>query len=123
MKILLIDDQAEVRGILATILKEELGAVVVSCEDPIEALPYLEDESLDLIISDYSFPSQNGLDFYQSLVNDGLDNLPFLLITGMSFDKDDKRILTFKKEKKNRIVLKPFDEDELIAVIKEVTDL
>ena len=123
MKILLIDDQPEVRDIMSLILFQELEANVIECSNPIEAVSHLSDSEIKLIICDYNLPKQNGLEFFNSLQNDNHIKIPFLLITGMSFDDDDRRLIEFRKSKLNKLILKPFDEDDLLDEIRSVLKL
>ena len=62
MRILLVDDDAEVRTVTAAYLSE-MGHRVVEAADGSSALDILKaDDQLDLLIADFAMPGMTGLD-------------------------------------------------------------
>ncbi len=82
LKILLVDDHAEVRGTTAAVL-EELGHTVTEAANGAEALTAIKSNGadLDLLISDYAMPELSGTDLVKELRKVQPD-LPCLIITG-----------------------------------------
>jgi response regulator RpfG family c-di-GMP phosphodiesterase len=86
MKILLVEDQPELREIFAIFLEMQFGADVVTASHGDEAINILKNnqtsrsEAFDLIISDYSMPRGNGEDLHRYLVEAGL-KIPFILVS------------------------------------------
>jgi len=77
MKCLIIDDEPLAREGLKDYVQEidflELAGL---CENPLEALPFLETTNIDLLFLDIQMPKINGLDFLKSL-----QNPPLVVIT------------------------------------------
>jgi len=68
LRILLIDDHAVVRQGLAMMINSEPDFEVVGeAKNGIEALEFLETESVDLIVSDLDMPEMNGLELAKKL--------------------------------------------------------
>jgi signal transduction histidine kinase/ActR/RegA family two-component response regulator len=80
-RILLVDDEVEVRQIVAELL-EENGYVVLQAADGIEAMNLLErKEPIDVLVTDLSMPRMNGLETIRNAHRLSPD-LPALLLTG-----------------------------------------
>lgn len=83
--ILLVDDQAAIREILAAFL-EEAGFRAIQASDGLEALEFARSERPDLVISDVLMPLIDGYRLADRLhVEDGLENVPVILYSG-TFD-------------------------------------
>lgn len=82
LRILLIDDHAEVRGTTAAMLAD-LGHSTVEAASGPEALEALKaaDEEFDLLITDYAMPRQSGSEVVR-LARDEQPALPAIIITG-----------------------------------------
>ncbi|MEE9422674.1 MAG: sigma-54 dependent transcriptional regulator [Gammaproteobacteria bacterium] len=78
-KILVVDDEPNMRRILELILKE-LGHSVLIAEDGVKALAILEQTSVDLIVTDLKMPNMDGLQLLQALQQRG-ETAPVILIT------------------------------------------
>jgi len=66
--ILLIDDHAEVRAILARLLRQHYPAsTIAEAADGAEALAAVAQQSPDLIITDYQMPIMGGLELVRRL--------------------------------------------------------
>lgn len=58
-RVLVVDDQNDVRDLIAAYLGAQgYDTVVAACAE--EALPYLDEGDLDLVITDYNMPGMNG---------------------------------------------------------------
>ena len=82
LKILLVDDHAEVRGTTAAVL-EELGHTVTEAANGAEALAAIKQNASewDLLISDYAMPELSGTELVHEL-RKVRPKLPCLIITG-----------------------------------------
>ncbi len=68
--VLLIDDQATVLDIHAAIIKSlKLDLNIVTMTDPVEALCWLKNKQVDLIVTDFRMPQMDGMQFVQALKN------------------------------------------------------
>lgn len=69
--VLLIDDQPTVLDIHAAIIKSlKMDLNIVSMTDPVEALNWLQNKQVDLIITDFRMHHMDGMQFVQALKND-----------------------------------------------------
>ena len=67
-RILIVDDQIEVAEFLAEMLRL-VGHEPLTESNPQKALERIEDESFDLIISDFKMPELSGFDYYQAVLS------------------------------------------------------
>lgn len=68
--VLLIDDQPTVLDIHAAILKSlKLDLNIVKMTDPVEALAWIQNKQVDLVITDFRMHKMNGMQFVQALKN------------------------------------------------------
>lgn len=81
LKILVVDDDAFVKEMLAEILQSS-GYFVETAENGRDALEkYRKDPGISLITSDMDMPEMNGLDLIKELRNSGWD-VPVIILTG-----------------------------------------
>lgn len=67
-RILVVDDEENARMALSRILARE-GYDVASAENGFEALQYLREKEVELIITDMNMPVMNGITFMRELQN------------------------------------------------------
>jgi CheY-like chemotaxis protein len=117
--ILIVDDEELLRNIMETILESEIEANFLKAQNGLEAQRIIEQNSeIDLIISDYTMPLQNGGDLY--LFNCKLRNIPFILASGGSIS-DYPQFGNFKeKNSLNYFLEKPYDLDHLVEIVKNI---
>lgn len=81
--ILILDDQATNRNIyarLAMLIAEDV--VVESFADPLDALEWLADNAVDLVITDYKMPAMNGAEFTRRLrAGSSCADVPVVVVT------------------------------------------
>jgi CheY-like chemotaxis protein len=83
LRVLLVDDDIEVREIARAML-EEMGALVVQASAARDALLMLHTEpDIDLVLADYTMPHMTGTELAQQ-VADLLPGVPVVLMTGYS---------------------------------------
>ncbi|SJZ83171.1 DNA-binding transcriptional response regulator, NtrC family, contains REC, AAA-type ATPase, and a Fis-type DNA-binding domains [Trichlorobacter thiogenes] len=78
-RILLVEDDATFRSLLAAILDDD-GYELVEREDGKAALKTLQGQSFDLVLSDLRLPGLNGLDLFRRAQAEGIAP-PFILLT------------------------------------------
>lgn len=67
---LLIDDQSTVLDIHAAILKSlKMDLKIVKMTDPVDALEWMENKQVDLIITDFRMHQMDGMQFVQAIKN------------------------------------------------------
>lgn len=103
MKIVIIDDEADINYIMSFELKN-LGHEVVPFASAIEATQWLEKETPDVIICDFQMPKMNGLSLMKWVKNQG-KKVDFYILTGESA----MDIEELKKAGVKDILFKPHD--------------
>jgi len=80
-KIMVIDDEEQIRKLLVRILSSS-GYDVVTASNGKEALERLESVSVDLIMLDMNMPEMDGLSFLRRLKETNLTHVPVLMVSG-----------------------------------------
>jgi CheY-like chemotaxis protein len=81
-RVLIVDDDEMVSNILMALTKYLLpGYQIIAVEDGTAALAKLQEQSFDLILTDYNMPRMTGLDLAQAAWQISPD-IPIVLITG-----------------------------------------
>ena len=115
MRVLLVEDDAQLGDGLKTALKQE-GYAVDWAQDGEEADLALRTEPYDIVVLDLGLPKQSGLEVLDGLRGRGLD-VPVLILTARDTSKD--RVLGLDKGADDYMV-KPFNIDELCARIRSI---
>ena len=114
LKVLLVEDNEQVRDFAAELLRD-LDCEVESAADGKEALEKVRDGGFDLVFSDVVMPGLTGLQLAQAIEQEWPD-LPVLLATGYSQELAGERGLRFK------VVAKPYDATTLSGAIASVLE-
>lgn len=78
--ILIVDDEPEVRDVLAGILSLQ-GHEVTEAVNGIDALEKFDPESHALVVSDVMMPDMNGFDLLRELGPQLQDRIPFIILS------------------------------------------
>lgn len=108
-KILIADDEAEIRNLLRLYLENE-GYDVTEAKDGVEALRLLRDEKPDLCLLDIMMPASDGYRVLKELRE--TSNIPVIFISAK--DADSEKILGLNLGADDYIA-KPFDPLEAVA--------
>ena len=87
MKILLVEDQKDLREILEKRLKKEYS--VDSCEDGEEALDFLSVYSYDIVLLDIMLPKLDGFGVCEQLRRQS--QVPILMLTALDGEEEQLR--------------------------------
>jgi CheY-like chemotaxis protein len=118
-KILIVDDEADVRTYLE-VLYQENGYETAVATDGDEALPMVREFKPDLISLDIIMPRETGQKFYRELAKDPeFSKTPVIILSGVTRYKE-----LFAREHKTMpkpfaFIEKPIDKDELLGKVKE----
>lgn len=116
--IMVVDDSLTVRKITSRLLTRE-GYQVILAKDGVDALEQLTDIMPDVILSDIEMPRMDGFDFVRNVrADDHLKSLPIIMITSRTADKH--RNYAFELGA-NHYLGKPYDEEELLALVARYT--
>jgi CheY-like chemotaxis protein len=114
--ILVVDDNAEVRALLTTLL-ENYGATVTGVGSVAEALHVLPLERPHVLLTDLSMPEADGFSLIRqvrTLPREHGGRTPAALITGLAAAQDRAEVLRAGFE---FCLAKPVNADELVAAV------
>ena len=113
--ILIVDDEAEVRNVLSSILGDE-GYLVETVENGKQALKTCEKTSFDVALIDIDLPDIKGVELLPKLKQIQPKMIKIIITGYPSIDTTVKAV----NEKSDGFVLKPFNVPELLEMIKRL---
>ncbi|MCJ7604160.1 MAG: response regulator [Desulfobulbaceae bacterium] len=136
-KILIVDDEPDIRTFISAVL-EEHGYASITANNGVEGLELLRKETPDLVLLDLMMPKKSGISMFQELRKDpNFSNIPVVVqtgvseVTGVDFRnfmykqplRDEKKFVESTGLTKYTIpdgyIAKPIDPDELIKAVKK----
>ena len=122
LKVMLVDDEPYTLQGLQVIIDWESGGFEIAavCSNGKEALKYLSENEVDLIISDIRMPEMNGLELLETVKKEKISDAEFVLLTGYDDFAYTQRAI---RNGCLDYILKPVIEEELIAVLRKVANL
>jgi len=115
--IMTADDSASVRQMVSFTLKQH-GYEVVEAVDGKDALVKLQGQKVDMLITDLNMPNLDGIGLIK-----GARALPacrFIPIVMLTTESQDSKKQEGKAAGATGWIVKPFQPDQLIAVVKKV---
>lgn len=111
-KILIVDDDTNVRDYLSSLLEDNDYETVVA-GDVQEGIKLARENKPDLITLDLEMPGEWGPRFYRHMSQDAeLKNIPVIVISGLSGNE-------YAISKAVAALTKPFDRDELLETVRK----
>ncbi len=124
-KVLVVDDDPDVRTFIVTVL-EENNYIPIVAHDGVEGLKKVQEENPDLITLDVLMPRGSGIRLYRTLKTDlSFKSIPVIMLTGIalkSFLRSQKVLAEFKGEEvpvPEFYLEKPVEPEELIDAIEK----
>src|SRR5258706_1390150 len=116
--IMVVDDSLTVRKITGRMLSRE-GYEFVTAKDGVDALQQLQDVRPDCILLDVEMPRMDGFEFARHVRSDeATRSIPIIMITSRTADKHRNHAAELGV---NEYMGKPYQEDQLLALIKRYT--
>jgi chemosensory pili system protein ChpA (sensor histidine kinase/response regulator) len=116
--VMVVDDSLTVRKITSRMLARE-GYEFVTAKDGVDALQQLQDMKPDCILLDVEMPRMDGFEFARNVrADDATRGIPIIMITSRTADKHRNHALEIGV---NEYMGKPYQEDELLVLIKRYT--
>lgn len=114
--VLLVDDEPEILAALAALLERRLGSVkVLKAADAAEAREWLSRERVDVIVSDYQMPDENGV----SLLADVRAQQPGVVRVLMTAHTQERiAIQSMVDAGPDLFLSKPFRPDEAVNAVQ-----
>jgi CheY-like chemotaxis protein len=117
-KILLIDDEDDIRFAIKTLL-ESKGYEVVEANGGKKGIAILKKGGVDLLVCDFFMPGMNGRQVLEEICKDAkIKSTKVILLTVATFGKEGTEKL--KEMKVAAYIQKPFENKELLAKIKKL---
>ena len=118
-KILVVDDTKHLARGLSEVLEFE-GFEARFAFDGLQAIAVMKTFVPDLVITDLRMPKMDGFQLIAAIRNDEtLKRIPIIVITASVGPENRSKILDAGA---NLLVVKPFDEEKLIDIIKTLLD-
>ena len=116
--ILTVDDSASIRQMVAMTLKSA-GHQVLEAGNGAEGFDKATANSVDAVITDLNMPVMNGIEFIRKYRQHPMSKgVPIILLTTES---DEALKAEARAAGATGWIVKPFKQDQLVAVIKKVT--
>ena len=114
--ILIVEDDEFIATLIADALEDETDARTLILHNGSDAIRFLAEHSIDLLILDYQLPGANGIDVYDAMRhNPRTQHTPVLFITA-----NDKRAEFHRRGL--TYIRKPFNLFELLATVNARLD-
>ncbi|MGL4520009.1 MAG: hybrid sensor histidine kinase/response regulator transcription factor [Phocaeicola sp.] len=118
MTLLVVEDNKDMRHYICSILRSHYTLLEATQGE--EALQLLRTHPVDFIISDLMMPVMDGMELSRQVKADfALSHLPFLMLTAKT--SDESRLEGFQSGV-DEYLLKPFDDELLLARIANILD-
>ena len=116
MKVLIVDDEPDVRALVASALSyAPFESEVLEAGDGEEALEVIRDAAPDLVVLDLAMPTKDGFSVLEELRR--VSMLPVIVLTARGLEQDKIRGLELGADD---YMVKPFSPRELVARIHAV---
>lgn len=115
--VLVVDDETDILESLTALLEAvEANPRVITARDGEEALNVMEQEKVDLLVTDYRMPRMDGIEL-MTAARERYPQMPLILITAYpdpGLENTAKRVLQV-----SRFIRKPFEPSEIITAVEE----
>ena len=116
-RILLIDDESQIRSMLRLML-ERVGYDVIEAADGMEGIKQYRDNPADLIITDLIMPNKDGIGTIIELKKE-FPQVKIIAMSGGGVNRPEGYLDGAKKLGATRTLTKPIDRDEMLNAVRE----
>ncbi len=113
--VVIVDDEEIVLTSLSSLLSLETDYVVKSFTDVNEAIEYVRDNDVDLVVSDYLMPEMDGITFLAQ-IREIKPEIPRIILTGYA-DKENA-IKAINEVGLFQYIEKPWDNSDLLIILR-----
>lgn len=119
LRVLLVDDEPFiVQGLMVFVDWEQEGyEIVYTAADGAEALTYLKEHKVDLVISDIKMPVMSGLELLETIRRENISDAYFIILSGYSDFSYAQQAIRYECME---YILKPVEKEELLGVLRSV---
>jgi CheY-like chemotaxis protein len=117
--IMIVDDEADIRFIIRSILEKE-GYTIIEAKNGKECIEKIS-EKIDLVLMDIIMPVMDGWDTITKIKNNiKYSSIPFSFLTALPISP--KEIKEKPLHLLDNYIMKPFQKNQLIKIVKEIID-
>ena len=117
ISILVVDDSTAIRQSVSFILEQD-GHMVEQAEDGLDALGRIDGRRFDMIITDVNMPNLDGIELTRKVrANPSYKFTPIVVLTTES---QAGKMNSGKEAGATGWIVKPFDAEKLLAVVKKL---
>lgn len=122
LRVLLVDDEPFiVQGLAVLIDWEQAGyEIAATAANGKEALNYLSENQVDLILADIKMPVMTGLELLEKIRSENISEAYFIILSGYNDFKYAQQAIRYDCMD---YILKPIKKEELIAVLEKAASL
>ena len=117
-RILIIDDEPQIRSML-TLMLERDGFEVVEAPDGVEGIKVYRQNPADLIITDLIMPNKDGIGMIIDLKKEFPD-VKIIAMSGGGLNKPDGYLKGAKKLGASCTLTKPIDREEMLRAVRDI---
>lgn len=118
--VLIVDDSFPMRAVIKKVIKAsgfDIGEFFEAANGR-EALSVLDQQWLDLVLTDYNMPDMNGLDLLNQMKqSDVLKDIPVVIVTT---EGSEKRLAEFIEQGALAYIRKPFTPEQIKAQLNQI---
>lgn len=120
LRVLLVDDEPFItKGLAILIDWEKEGYEIVGiCENGEEALKFLENQKVDLIIADIRMPVMTGIELIENIRSSKISDAYFVILSGYNDFSYMQKAIRYECMD---YILKPIKAEELLSVLRKVS--
>lgn len=117
-RVLLVDDMKSARKFMRLVL-EKLGFTdIIEATDGLEAVQQLEEQMVDLIVTDFNMPNMNGKDLTEHVrTKSWQSSVPILMVTS---EENNARLAAVEESGVSGICDKPFDPTNVSNLLHDM---
>lgn len=120
LRFLVVEDSPTMRQLISFSLKRFKGCKIVEAVDGVDALKKLQQEEVDMILTDINMPVMDGLKLVSLLrQNTKTKSLPIIIITTEGAQEDRDRGLALGA---NAYISKPIQSSHLLKIITDLLE-
>ncbi len=117
-RILIIDDESQIRSMLRLML-ERVGYEVVEAPDGIEGIRQYREKPADLIITDLIMPNKDGIGMIIDLKKE-FPKVKIIAMSGGGVNRPEGYLDGAKKLGANRTLTKPIYREQMLTAVKDI---
>ena len=115
--VMTVDDSASLRQMVGVVLRGG-GYQVVEAVDGMDALSKVKGQDLQLILTDITMPNMDGLEFTRRIR--AMPDYRFVPVVLLTSESNPEKKQLGKAAGATAWIVKPFNPDQLLAVVKKV---